>query len=248
LATIGSSATAVAHPRSATSQAENRSAQRVWPQEALVGHASAAKVGMWAFLASDVFSFAALLIAYGVLRVGAQVWQGPNDPDLQVGIASGLSTLLILSSLTMALAVVANREAALAKAGTPLETRGTTLWLLLTFALGVSFLMLQGCEYLALWRANQSGAALRPSQSLRMACFYLITGLHALHVVAGLCALGWRLLTSAPRRRVHARQTMADSRNASESLEALALYWHFVDLVWMTIFTFVYLMPALGPS
>ncbi|HEY0708317.1 MAG TPA: cytochrome oxidase subunit III, partial [Polyangia bacterium] len=78
-----------------------------WPAERFVGRASALKLGMWLFLVSDAFSFAGLLIAYGVLRAAAPVWWPAGEPAFGIGFTAALTFLLICSSLSMALAVSA---------------------------------------------------------------------------------------------------------------------------------------------
>ncbi len=98
-------------------------------------------------------------------------------------------------------------------------------WLLATLLLGSGFLAGQLREYHHLWRAS---APLRIGPDLYASTFYALTGYHGLHVAIGLLSL-LILAVSGSRRR---------------TLEVAALYWHFVDLAWMPIFTFVYLVPA----
>jgi heme/copper-type cytochrome/quinol oxidase subunit 3 len=98
-------------------------------------------------------------------------------------------------------------------------------WLLATTALGLAFLGAEIAEYRRLWTAADP---LRIGSGLYGGTFYVLTGYHGLHVAAGvICLLAVALRGARPR-----------------SLEVVALYWHFVDLAWMPIFTFLYLMPT----
>ena len=81
-----------------------------WPSDRFMGKASALKVGMWIFLLSDAFSFGGLLLTYGILRGGSQVWWHANEPALGIGFTAVLTFLLICSSVTMVRAVAAARE------------------------------------------------------------------------------------------------------------------------------------------
>jgi cytochrome c oxidase subunit 3 len=168
------------------------------------------KLGMWIFLGPDALSFAALLIAYGVLRARAGVW-----PDaaarLSLPLGAALTYVLLASSTTMALASGAAREGRAAAA---------TRWLWVTIALGALFLAGQALE----WRTligHGVGIGLDQAAST----YYVCTGWHGAHVIAGLTILLVR--TRAP----------ADAAR----LAVAALFWHFVDAVWILVFTFVYL-------
>lgn len=177
---------------------------------------------MWVFLISDAFSFAGLLIAYAVLRAQAEVWRHPDEPALGVGFTAGLTFLLICSSLTMVLA-----HAALAEG-----RRVQASWFLAATALGGAlFLVGQYHEYFGLF--DQPGLipqGLRLGQSAYANTFFVITSFHGLHVFAGVVYLLVSLV-----RTVTGRTDLPE-------LEVLGLFWHFVDLVWILIFTFVYLL------
>ena len=168
--------------------------------------------GMWTFLATDAMGFAGLFIAYGVLRVRADVWP---DPRAQLGLelAAVMTFGLLASAFTMTQATRAS--AARARVG----------WLAATAALGLAFLGAEIAEYRRLWTAADP---VRISSGLYGGTFYALTGYHGLHVAAGvICLLAVALRGARPR-----------------TLEVVALYWHFVDLAWMPIFTFLYLMPT----
>jgi cytochrome c oxidase subunit 3 len=198
-----------------------------WPAERLVGRASALKLGMWVFLLSDALSFAGLLISYGVLRAGAERWWPAGEPAFGINFTAGLTFLLICSSVTMVMAVAAAKE----------DRRGQTLLFLgLTILGGLGFLTGQYNEYFGL--AGHHGLVaegLHFGQSHRATTFFLITSFHGLHVTAGVIYLSivW-LLTAAGRFR-HGR---------FDAIEVAGLFWHFVDLVWILVFTFVYLIPT----
>src|SRR3954454_21939773 len=80
------------------------------PSDEAVGLATSGKIGMWIFLLSDAFSFGGLLLAYGILRGGSEIWKHPGEPILGINFTAGLTFLLICSSVTMVLAVSAAKE------------------------------------------------------------------------------------------------------------------------------------------
>jgi len=184
------------------------------------GGAGAGKIGMWVFLVTDGMGFGAMLIAYGVLRTRAATWPDPAA-RLAIPLAAAMTLALLASSLTVLLALASAREG----------RRGATgAWLGVTVALGALFLAAQALEY----RHLLTGApALGLTSDTFASTFYVITGYHGLHVLAGVVYLGTLLLRGGRGR----------SREAG-TLEVAALYWHFVDLAWVPIFTFVYLLPA----
>jgi len=179
----------------------------------------AGKVGMWVFLATDAMGFGGMWAAYGVLRARAVAWPDPAE-RLAVPLAAAMTLVLLTSSLTVLLALGA------ARVGRAAAARG---WLALSALLGVGFLAGQAIEYRRLLlEAPRMGL----SSDLYASTFYLITGFHALHVLAGLLIL---LGLAARGRRAPLRPS---------TLEVAALFWHFVDFAWVPIFTFIYLLPA----
>jgi heme/copper-type cytochrome/quinol oxidase subunit 3 len=104
-------------------------------------------------------------------------------------------------------------------------------WLALTVLLGAAFLTGQGFEY-----ARLLAAGLRPGSELFGTTFFTLTGLHALHVAVGLVLLATLLAASTARPR----------RVGATAWEGIAMYWHFVDAVWIVVFSVVYLGTALG--
>jgi cytochrome c oxidase subunit 3 len=178
--------------------------------------ASAGKVGMWIFLTTDAMGFAGLLIAYAILRVHADQWPDPQE-RLAVLQAAVMTGLLVTSSFTMTLAVRA------ARAGRRGARAG---WHATTIALGGAFLGGQVMEY---GHLASGPHAMGLGADAFSETFYAITGYHGLHVLVGLAILVGLLI--APRAR-------------PRSLEVAALFWHFVDLAWIPIFSFVYLLPV----
>jgi heme/copper-type cytochrome/quinol oxidase subunit 3 len=197
-----------------------------WPPERFMGRASALKLGMWLFLLSDAFSFGGLLLSYAALRAGAAVWWPKGEPEFGINFTAALTFLLICSSVTMVMAVAA------AKAGNRRQTVG---FLALTVLGGLLFLTGQYHEYFGLTGHGLVSEGLRFGASHRATTFYLITSFHGMHVAAGVVYLTVTLIRAARGRY--------DGGNY-DGVEAAGLFWHFVDLVWILVFTFVYLIPA----
>ena len=193
-----------------------------WPADAQYGTATAGKIGMWIFLISDALSFAGLLIAYGILRGGAEVWRHPGEPHLGVNFTAGLTFLLICSSVTMVMAYAAATEG---------RRRQAAIWLALTAFGGILFLAGQYHEYFGIWSPGLSREGLVFGQSAYASTFYVVTSFHGAHVFTGvvyiLTMLGLWLR----------------GRTDAAHIELLGLFWHFVDLVWILVFTFIYLVP-----
>jgi cytochrome c oxidase subunit 3 len=201
-----------------------------WPAEPFVGRASALKLGMWLFLLSDAFSFSGLLLTYGVLRAQAAQWWPAGEPAFGIGFTAGLTFLLICSSLTMVLAVSAARAQRKAAAVT---------FLALTMAGGILFLIGQAHEYFGLVGDGLLAHGLRLGGSHRATTFYVITSFHGAHVLTGVIVLGVTLL-----RLLRTPVASGGVGARADAIESVGLFWHFVDLVWILVFTFVYLVPA----
>src|SRR5450759_200796 len=181
------------------------------------------KLVMWLFIIADAATFGALLFAYGYVRVGSPDWTKPFafSPTILNGIV--MTFVLLTSSLTMLGAVRA------ASAG----RRSAIRWLSATMLLGTAFAALHLREWFTMIREGWS-----PSHNplggspLFGAAFFGITGLHLLHVVCGVIAIG--VVTLLYRR----------GRLDASYIGTAGLYWHFVDLVWMFVFPLVYLLNA----
>ena len=192
--------------------------------ERLAGRASALKLGMWVFLVSDALSFAGLLLAYGVLRAGSPRWWPSDEPALGINFTAGLTFLLICSSVTMVLAVSAAQEG---------RRQAAARYLYLTSVGGLLFLTGQVHEYFGGPGPGLIARGLVFGHSARATTFFLITTFHGLHVMTGVVVL---LVTLS-----RAAWAWRGGVNA-DVVEAVGLFWHFVDLVWILVFTFVYLI------
>lgn len=204
-------------------------------------NASYGKLMMWFFLLSDAFTFSALLLAYGALRYSAPSWPVPDDvfqsapfishgaPLVFVGI---MTFILIFSSVTMVLAVEAGHRMAKAE---------VTKWMIWTIIGGILFLLCQAWEWNHLhhegawWGRNPFlNADGSPGAVNFTNLFFTITGFHGFHVFSGVIIniiILINVMAGTYERRGH-----------YEMIEKAGLYWHFVDLVWVFVFTFFYLI------
>jgi heme/copper-type cytochrome/quinol oxidase subunit 3 len=180
------------------------------------------KLGMWIFLASEVMFFTSLIGAYIILRVAhPEAWAGhptPNTP-LNIPVTAVNTFLLICSSVTMVKAFAAAQDD---------DQKMLRTWLVATVLIGASFVGVQVYEYRELLHHGFA-----PSSGLFGSTFFTMTGFHGFHVTMGvLCMIfvTWRAFRGA--------YTAADHRG----VEVIGLYWHFVDLVWIILFTIVYLI------
>jgi heme/copper-type cytochrome/quinol oxidase subunit 3 len=176
------------------------------------------KFAMWLFLATEIMFFTGLIGTYIVLRGGTPDWPDPEQ-RLNVPVTALNTFFLICSSATMVQAVAA------AMGG---SRSGLLRWLGLTILIGSTFVGIQVYEYLELIHAG-----LTPNLDIFYSTFYAMTGFHGLHVTAGVL---WLLVVwiAALLGRIPQRRYM--------KVELAGLYWHFVDLVWVVLFTIVYLM------
>ncbi len=225
--------------------------------------ASYGKLMMWFFLLSDAFTFSALLITYGVIRFSHPAYDGAVEdfvfsqaywpipekvfeavpflhgveaPLVFVGI---MTFILILSSVTMVLAV---------EAGERMDRRDVEKWMLWTIVGGLMFLGCQAWEWSHFIHGTEGGgrlldgtlafgASLTQNQygpSNFAALFFFITGFHGFHVFSGVVinfVIFYQAVVGKLERRGH-----------YEMVEKVGLYWHFVDLVWVFVFTFFYLV------
>jgi cytochrome c oxidase subunit III len=178
----------------------------------------AKKMAIWLFIIADAATFAACLLAYGFLRNGTPTWPRPFHSIVNVAL---MTFVLLTSSLTMLLGVRA------AKAG---DRPSAFRWTMITLALGIVFALLHVREWLALIGEGMTLFHNPWGTSLFGASFFSITGLHLSHVIGGVIAL----LVVGVRYK--------NQRITAGDLEVMGLYWHFVDLVWMFVVPFVYLL------
>lgn len=181
-----------------------------------------AKLAMWIFLASDVLLFGALITSYVVYRGRSVVGPYPSDV-FDIPYTSVSSFVLLASSLTMVLALSAIQRG---------DDARMRLWLLATALLGMTFVGGQVYEFTTFYREGLS-----LTTNLFGTTFYVLTGFHGAHVTIGILML-LTLVALSLLGRVTQREAM--------TVELVGLYWHFVDIVWIVIFTIVYLIPT-GP-
>jgi heme/copper-type cytochrome/quinol oxidase subunit 3 len=179
------------------------------------------KLGMWIFLGSEVMFFTALIGSYIILRVAQPAaWAGhPQQTPLDIPITAVNTFLLICSSVTMVKAFAAAQDGLQGK---------LRMWLVWTVLIGATFVSVQVYEY-----ATLIGHGFVPSHSLFGSTFYTMTGFHGFHVTMGVICMIYVTL-----RAFRGKYTATDHRG----VEVIGLYWHFVDLVWIILFTIVYLI------
>ncbi len=205
------------------------------------------KLAMWIFLGSECLLFGALISSYLLSKarfvtevvagnptvlnslradgmpeelIGEFIHEASVEPMWDIPFTSGSSFILLMSSLTMVLAHKAVHEG---------DYRNSRVWLAATALLGSTFIAGQVYEFTAFFREG-----LTYDGSLFGSAFYTLTGFHGVHVTGGIIMLMSLLVLSF---RGKLRQDRA------ETVELVGLYWHFVDIVWVLIFTIVYLIP-----
>jgi len=189
-------------------------------------------VGTIIWLSSELMFFAALFAMYFTIR---SVDKGLGQPwpkaDLDLTLASINTTVLLLSSVTCQLGVFAVERGQIRRTGSVFNMArwGLREWYVLTFVMGLYFVLGQGYEYLALIR---DGVTLQSSNYGSV--FFLTTGFHGLHVTGGLFAFIFLL------GRTYAAKRFTQEQQVSAIV--VSYYWHFVDVVWIGLFTTIYLI------
>jgi cytochrome c oxidase subunit 3 len=187
-------------------------------------------LGMALFVASEAVFFAVLILAFVFYRASPANRGLPNDfNSLDVGITAIYSACLYASSLTNWLAGRSHRRG---------DVRMWRLWLVVTILLGAAFLIGEGTEYNHLVTADN----LTPNTDLFGTTFYSLTGFHGFHVGMGLLLLTMLLVLSFKARDHFSRGLHGGA------VEAISIYWHFVDAVWVVIFPTVYLWSLAAPA
>jgi cytochrome c oxidase subunit 3 len=238
--------------------------QKAWGGGRSPFNVSYGKMMMWFFLLSDAFTFGAFLISYGTTRFFSAVWPDPNHvfhafpfmghANLPLLFVSLMTFILIMSSVTMVLAVHAGHYG---------DRKGVIKWLLWTIIGGIAFLSCQAWEWTHLhhqgawwgsftdanapmetikhfFNMNDSKvAAALPEHGMQAThdfynYFFTITGFHGGHVASGVVFLIMVLINTI--------NGTYDRRGHYEMVEKIGLYWHFVDLVWVFVFTCFYLL------
>ena len=221
---------------------------------------SPGKVAMWLFLATEIMFFTGLIGTYIVLRAGSPAtsysndyspgkapadvakinpdakfynWPKPYDADtnpLSIDLTAANTFILICSSVTMVLGLAAIERG---------DRKKLTRWLFATVIFGSIFLGVQVYEYRSLLfehiypKGISATGHFTPNVSLFASCFFTMTGFHGAHVAGGVVMLTCLLIQSL-------RGTYTKEHHSS--VELIGLYWHFVDLVWIILFTVVYLI------
>jgi heme/copper-type cytochrome/quinol oxidase subunit 3 len=181
---------------------------------------SNAKLGMWVFLGSECLLFGGLISAFLLYKHNNDAG-GPIPHDLyDIELTSISSFVLLMSSLTMVLAVSAIQR------GDQVRMR---LWLITTAVLGTVFISGQVFEFQKFVKEGMGFTTNAASSA-----FFTLTGFHGVHVTLGIVML-LSTVTLSLRGRI--------PQSRAESVEIVGLYWHFVDVVWVLIFTIVYLIP-----
>jgi cytochrome c oxidase subunit 3 len=191
---------------------------------------NASVLGMWVFLATEILLFGGIITAFLALRVFY-----PHDFEHAAGklnlLIGGLNTLVLLtSSLSMALAVHYSEKG---------QQRNLAICLAITAFIGVSFLFLKGCEYYSDWldglipltsRFEKGDWAdiNRGRAAIFMMFYFILTGIHAVHLTIAICLVGWLFVRSF-------------ERDVSTEADVIGLYWHFVDVVWIFLLPLLYL-------
>ena len=180
------------------------------------------KLAIWLFLSSEALFFGAFISTYFLYRGrDTQFNKGPKPEQFfNIPFTSVTSFILLMSSLTMVLALAAIQRG---------DHRRFRIWLLATAIFGATFIAGQVFEFTEFYREGLS-----LSTNMFGTTFYVLTGLHGAHVTMGII---WLLLLWG--RSMQGRLP----QEKSEAVEIAGLYWHFVDVVWIFIFTAVYLIP-----
>jgi cytochrome o ubiquinol oxidase subunit III len=177
--------------------------------------------GFWLYLMSDCLIFAALFATYGVL--GRNYAAGPSGADLfDLRLVAVNTTLLLLSSITFGFAMLEMQKS---------RAKATLTWLAVTGLFGAAFLAIELYEFTHLIHEGAS-----PQRSAFLSSFFALVGTHGLHVTFGIV---WLVTLMVQVRRYG---LIADNQRR---LMCLSMFWHFLDVVWIGVFTFVYLMGSM---
>jgi cytochrome c oxidase subunit 3 len=199
--------------------------------ETMEQQAEASTLGMWLFLVTEVMFFGGLLMAYLLYRVWYPVAWSEGSLELDIVLGGVNTVVLILSSLTMALAV---------RAAQTDQQRSTVVFLILTMALGLTFLVIKFFEYKHKFDTGHVPGPnfhfegpLAPQVEIFLSLYFALTGLHAIHMVIGFGIMSVILWMTLKGRFSHQWYT---------PVELAGLYWHFVDIVWIFLFPLLYLV------
>lgn len=178
-------------------------------------------LGFWIYLMSDCLIFAMLFAVYGVLS--GNYAAGPAPKDLfELPLVAVNTSMLLLSSITYGFAVLAMQEGRVAP---------TQLWLAVTALFGLCFVGIELHEFAGMIREGAT-----PQRSAFLSSFFTLVGTHGLHVSVGLIWLVTLMVQVAQHGLIEANR---------RRLMCLSMFWHFLDVIWIGVFTFVYLLGVL---
>ncbi len=207
--------------------------------EELIGHhfssigrqTEAMRLGMWLFLATEVLLFAGLFCGYAVYRYEFPLAFQECSRHLNIGLGTLNTVVLITSSFTVAMAIYCARTD---------SKRAAAVFLLVTLLFALAFLGIKAIEYTAHFREHALpgkyyafAEVTVPGAAMFYSMYFLMTGLHGVHVVAGMSVLSYILW-----RTLQGRYTA----RYSVGIELGGLYWHLVDLVWIFLYPLLYLI------
>ncbi|MBE7620032.1 cytochrome o ubiquinol oxidase subunit III [Gluconacetobacter entanii] len=184
-------------------------------------HESPVVFGFWLYLMTDCIIFGTLFAVFAVLRT--QFNGGPNGHEVFELSGVGIETaILLFSSITYGFGMIAAHENKIST---------MRVWLGVTFLLGLGFLFMEIREFTHMI-AEGNG----PDRSAFLSSFFTLVGTHGLHVTCGLLWMAVLLFQTAGKTELNERMI--------GKLTCLSLFWHFLDIVWICVFTFVYLMSV----
>lgn len=174
--------------------------------------------GFWIFLMSDAVLFALLFAIYGTMLGATAGAPGPAQ-EFKIGSAFIETLLLLTSSFTFGMASIALKR--------DKRARRLVFWLVVTLLLGLTFLAMEGHDF-----ATMAADRAMPDRSGYLSAFFVLVGMHGLHVTIGAIWMAVMLLQMA---------TLGRDRQVKVNLIRLGLFWHFLDVIWIAIFSVVYL-------
>jgi cytochrome c oxidase subunit 3 len=199
------------------------------PYEEMPQQREAATLGMWTFLATEILFFGAMFLAYIVYRTSFPDAFALASHHTLVTYGTINTAILLTSSFTMALAVHAAKEG----------NNSLVVRLLgLTVLMGIAFLVIKGFEYSDdlkehLWPGPHFKPDLPPQSQIFWVLYWIMTGVHAVHVTVGVCVISYIARMAAKRKF---------SPEYYTPVEMTGLYWHFVDVIWIFLYPLLYLI------